>query len=154
MQTSNQRLLVIVPCGKAKIWRRFPGQGPTLARDVYTSSLFRANRAFGEQYGNHWVILSAKYGFIPPEFIIPEPYEVTFNDARTNPVSIIVLKQQVEAYRLHHFERIIVLGGATYRQLVEAAFAGCEARLEYPTAGLPLGRSIQFIKSYNPFEKD
>lgn len=151
MQANNQKLLVIVPCGKSKIWDRHPRQGPTPARDVYTGSLFKANRAFGEQYGDHWVILSAKYGFIPPWYVISEPYEMTFNGAKTNPVSTSILKQQAEAQHLYCFERIIGLGGAMYRRVTEAAFAGYEIRLEFPTAGLPLGRSIQFIKNYDPF---
>lgn len=153
MQANNHKLLVIVPCGKSKIWDRHPSQGPTPARDVYTGSLFKANRAFGEQYGDHWVILSAKYGFIPPTYVIPELYEATFKDTRTNPISVTALRQQVVDQYLCSFERILVLGGSMYHRAAEAAFVACKASLEFPTAGLPLGRSIQFIKHYNPFAK-
>ena len=146
-------LLVVVPCGKSKIWDRHPRQGPTPARDVYIGSFFKANREFAESFGDQWLILSAKYGFIPPTYVIPEPYEVTFNDVRTNPISIAVLREQVAEQDLCSFKRILVLGGAMYRRAAEAVFTAYEKSLEFPTAGLPLGRSIQFIKNYNPFMK-
>jgi len=146
-------LLVIIACGKSKIWDRHPEQGPTPARNVYTGSLFKANRAFAEKYADQWVILSAKYGFMPPSFIIPEPYDVTFKDAKTNPVSIGMLKQQVAEQNLFRFTRIIVLGAAAYRERASDAFAGYRVSLEFPTAGLRLGRPMQFIKNYDPCEK-
>lgn len=147
-----QRLLVIVPCGKSKVWNRSPDQGPTSARDVYTSGLFKVNRTFAEHYSDRWVILSAKYGFIPPSFVIPGPYEVTFKDLKTNPISLQALRQQVQEQGLYQFDRIISLGGAAYRHVVQAAFVGFEVKLEFPTTGLTLGRTMQFVKSYNPRE--
>lgn len=148
----TKKLLMIVPCGKSKIWDRCPDQGPTPARDVYTSGLFKINRDFAEQYSDHWVILSAKYGFISPSFIIPGPYEVSFKKLKTNPISLKVIHRQVQEQKLHEFNRIISLGGSAYRNAVEAAFVGFKARLEFPTAGLTLGHSMKFIKNYNPCE--
>ncbi|HUG14566.1 MAG TPA: hypothetical protein VMM78_06045, partial [Thermomicrobiales bacterium] len=70
--------LVVVPCGSAKVWDRYPNAGPTAAQDVYTGSPFVLNRHYAEQFGDSWVILSAKYGFVAPQFVIREPYNVTF----------------------------------------------------------------------------
>jgi len=36
-------LLVIVSCGRGKIWSRRPDQGPIAARDAYTGSPFKVN---------------------------------------------------------------------------------------------------------------
>src|SRR5680860_1607691 len=79
-------VLVIVPCGKRKIWDHDPTHGPAKAEDAYTGTLFRLNREYAEKYGDRWLILSAKYGFVPPEFEIPESYDVAFNKKRTNPI--------------------------------------------------------------------
>ena len=47
---------------------------------------FTTNRAYAEKFGSRWVILSAKYGFIRPDFQIPGPYNVSFKDPATKPV--------------------------------------------------------------------
>src|SRR5262245_39923686 len=70
--TSNG-VLVVVPCGQKKVWDRSPSTGPTAARDVYTGPPFGINRTFAESFGQAWMILSAKYGFIDPAFMIPGP---------------------------------------------------------------------------------
>jgi hypothetical protein len=43
------------------------------ARDAYTSDLFRTYREDAQAFGERWVVLSAKYGFIDPDFEIPAP---------------------------------------------------------------------------------
>jgi hypothetical protein len=87
--------LVIVPCGQSKIWDRYPNAGPVAARNAYTGPLFRVNREYAEKFGDRWVVLSAKYGFISPDFVIPGPYEVTFKKKRTNPILVSILGEQV-----------------------------------------------------------
>src|SRR4051794_17641224 len=70
--------LIIVPCGRSKVWDRSPDLGPTAAQDAYVGGPFKLNRAYAERFGQRWVILSAKYGFIDPAFVIPGPYDTTF----------------------------------------------------------------------------
>ena len=71
-------VLIIVSCGKRKICDRDPIAGPQKAEDVYTSGYFKKNQEYALSFGNDWMIFSAKYGFIPPDFIISENYNVTF----------------------------------------------------------------------------
>ena len=66
---------VIVPCGLSKIWDKNTNAGPTLAKDAYKGSPFKLNRQYAESFGNKWVTLSAKYGFILPDFEIPGPFD-------------------------------------------------------------------------------
>jgi hypothetical protein len=144
-------LLVIVPCGSAKIWKKHPDRGPTPARDAYVGSPFKVNREFAERHADRWVILSAKYGFIDPDFTIPESYEVTFKRRATNPIAYERLAEQVREQGLDRYARIIGLGGADYRAAIRAAFDGLDASLEFPTAGMGLGESLGFLKSYDPW---
>lgn len=51
--------LVVVPCGKRKIWDKYPSAGPTKAEDVYIGAPFKVNREYAEKYGSRWVVLSA-----------------------------------------------------------------------------------------------
>jgi hypothetical protein len=43
-------VLVIVPCGQAKIWDRHPQLGSVSARDAYTGPPFKVNRQYAEQF--------------------------------------------------------------------------------------------------------
>lgn len=102
--------LVIVPCGGQKIWDREPGRGATAACEVYTSGFFRINRAYAERFGDAWVILSAKYGFVRPSDPIPGPYNVTFKRKASGPVSVEVLRKQIRDLGLDRYETVISLG--------------------------------------------
>ena len=41
-------LLVIVPCGRSKIWSKHPNAGPTPAADAYTGAPNTVNRQYAE----------------------------------------------------------------------------------------------------------
>jgi hypothetical protein len=131
-------VLAVVPCGKAKVWDRHPGLGATPARDAYTGALFRVHRAYAERFADRWVILSAKYGFMDPDWPVPGTYDVTFNNRRTNPVGPDTLRRQISELGLGQFSTVIGLGGAAYRAIVAMAFEPTSARLIFPFAGLNL----------------
>jgi hypothetical protein len=136
-------MLVVVPCGRSKIWEREPGRGSVAAAEAYTGTPFRLNRQYAERFGDAWVVLSAKYGFIAPVFMIPGPYEVSFKYPATNPISLERLRDQVGSQDPDRFSVVVGLGGKDYRAAVEAAFADQPVRLVFPFAGLPLGKSLQ-----------
>ncbi len=117
-----KKVLVVVPCGARKIWDIYPDYGPCRARDAYQGSLFKVCKRFAEKFGDRWVILSAKYGFIDPDFIIPGNYDVTFNRPSTNPVGVDVLRRQANEMGLLDFDVIVVLGGRHYAEHCLAVF--------------------------------
>ncbi len=139
-------VLVVIPCGKAKVWDREPGRGPTAARDAYAGGPFKLNRAYAERFTDHWVILSAKYGFLAPEDTIPGPYEVSFLKPATGPVSIATLRAQVGKMGLDRFPLVVGLGGVAYRAAVSDTFVSTSTRLAFPFAGLPVGYVMQAAK--------
>jgi hypothetical protein len=120
--------------------------GAVRADTAYTGTPFVVNREYARHVGDAWMILSAKYGFIAPDFLIPEPYEVTFNKRQTGPISVEALRQQVVEQNLGRFQRVVGLGGAEYRKALEGAFAGTAVVLDFPFAGLPLGYALQATK--------
>jgi hypothetical protein len=139
-------LLVIIPCGQGKVWDSAPHHGPALARDAYTGAPFKVNRAYAEHFAERWVILSAKYGFILPVFVIPEPYNVTFKRPATGPVGVARLRQQIGELGLERYPLVAGLGGKEYRAMIVQAFAGRPAVLRFPFAGLAIGTGMQAIK--------
>ena len=137
---------MIVPCGSSKVWGKDPSAGPTIARDAYVGSPFKLNRQYAERFGDRWVILSAKHGFIEPSFILKEPYEVTFKRKSSEPISVEILREQVVSLSLVHFDTVIGLGGKEYREAITTAFRGSDIKIRFPFAGLPIGKSMQATK--------
>ena len=74
----GQVLLVVIPCGRGKIWYREPVRGAIYAAEAYTGTPFRFNRQSAERFDEAWIVLSAKYGLTTPDLCTTEPYEVTF----------------------------------------------------------------------------
>jgi hypothetical protein len=143
---TKSEVLVIAPCGLSKIWDKNPNAGVTPAKDSYTGSPFKVNRQYAERFGTKWIILSAKYGFILPDFEIPGPYEVTFKRKASNPVSREELRKQVKDQGLDQFPIVIGLGGKEYRLAIADAFQGLSVELNFPFAGLPIGKAMQATK--------
>ncbi len=121
------KTLCIVPCGNRKIWDVEPQAGPTRAGSVYIGPFARKCREYAEKYHPaSWCILSAKYGFLFPEDIIPAPYNVSFNARKTNPISVGELSAQAKRKGLDAFGRIVVLGGRNYAEIAKAVFSTSE----------------------------
>ncbi len=53
---SGAPVLVVVPCGRSKIWDRNPDLGP-IATEAYTWTPFRLNRQYAECFGAAWVVV-------------------------------------------------------------------------------------------------
>lgn len=139
-------LLVIVPCGKAKIWARNPQAGPTAAGDAYVGAPFTVNRRYAERVDGDWLILSAEHGFLWPADVVPGPYETTFKRQSTSPIGPAALREQAMRMGLDRYGEVIGLGGKEYRAAMKAAFEGTKVRLSFPFAGLPIGKAMAATK--------
>jgi hypothetical protein len=147
------KILVIVPCGKSKIWSKFPKIKATKAEEAYVGVPFKVNKAFAKKFADEWVILSAKYGFVEPTFVIPENYDVSFNDPKTNPIGLGELKGQVKEKGLENFDIVIALGGKNYTEIVKEVFVGY-AKVIAPTEGLPIGKAMKLVKFLTSLDKE
>ena len=118
------KTLCIIPCGSRKIWDLHPKAGPTEARRVYIGPFAKKCREYAELfYPSSWCIISAKYGFLFPNDIVLGPYNVSFNDQRTNPITTRELSFQLIKMKLDNYERIVVLGGMNYVVKVHEIFS-------------------------------
>ncbi len=135
-----------MPCGQGKIWDKYPKLGAVAARDAYTEAPFKVNREYAERFGDRWVILSAKYGFVSPDFPISGPYNVTFKRRATGPIRSAKPRKQVEELGLGEYDRVIGLGGKEYREMIREAFKDTPTRICFPFAGLPIGKAMGAVK--------
>jgi hypothetical protein len=134
--------LCIIPCGKRKIWDKKPDAGHTKARDAYIGTFFKKCREYAEKfYSTSWCILSAKYGFLFPDDVVPGPYDVTFKNKSTNPISQDELSKQIIEKGLDKFDRIVVLGPKDYVDRVKAVFS--QKEIHTPLSGYRRGEKIK-----------
>ncbi len=138
--------LVIVPCGRRKVWDLDPAAGPTPARDAYQGAPFKVNREYAEKFADRWVILSAKYGFIDPDFVIADNYDVTFARPESRPITLDNLRRQVEERGLSRYDLVVVLGGSGYSSLTRQAFRDSNTTVVAPVAGLPIGLAMSKVR--------
>lgn len=146
-------LLVVIPCGQSKIWKKDPTHGPAKARVAYVGPPFKVNRAFAERFADKWIILSAKYGLIDPDFIILKDYDVTFTRPSTNPITVDEVRKQLEEMKnLQGYDTVIALGGQKYTDIAKQVFANF-AQVLPPTEGLSLFDAMQKVSSLSKLEK-
>ena len=143
--------LVVVPSGRRKIWEMNENARPTKAKKVYTGPPFKVNREYAETFSDKWVILSPKYGFIEPDFSIPEDYHVDFKDPKTNPISLSELKEQAKD-RFSEYPCIVALGGTTYANLVIETFKSTDRKVITPSTGIMIVRAVRdALRENKPF---
>jgi hypothetical protein len=119
------KTICIIPCGKGKIWKRNPGTGPTPAKDVYTGTFARKCQEYARKfYGEAYLILSAKYGFLFPNDIVPGDYNVTFKRPSTHPIKIPELVQIAHDKQLFQFEGLVIVAGHDYSEIARQVFPG------------------------------
>jgi len=113
---------------------------------LYVGAPFKVNRKYAEKFADRRVILSAKYGFIDLDFIIPGNYNVTFKKLKTQPVSVGELRRQIVEKGLNNFSKIVVLGGRDYINVTKSAFKGFKVTIIAPTLRLPIGKTMKKVK--------
>lgn len=129
------RILGILGCTKTKIWDADPDYGPAPAREAYRGQKFRKDLEIVDSHSTRWIILSAKYGFMDPDFLIPGVYNATFNpnsDSTEPPVPLETLIRQVKEMNLDSFDiiRFFSSCGDLYKDKVREAFQGLLIRFD------------------------
>ena len=120
---------VIVPCTKQKVWDTRPNVGPVQARNAYTGPAFMTWRAFAEDSGSPWYILSTKYGLISP-FLPITNYSVPISEAEADPAFLDTLRGQIREYQLDRCDRIWVLDWNRFQAMVQQALGASPTPVE------------------------
>lgn len=127
------RTIVLVSCVKSKV------AYPAKAKDIYHSTLFRAQRAYAEKLADEWFILSAKHGLLDPEQGI-EPYEQTLKGAsaahkkRWSAEVFGALKKIIRPDDL-----IVITAGEDYCRYLLPLLRGLENEVRRPLEGVTMG---------------
>ncbi|MCY7832835.1 hypothetical protein MOD54_14840 [Bacillus spizizenii] len=123
--------LCIIPCGKKKIWDVQPDTGPVRAEDAYLSPFHQACERYAKTFFDEWVILSAKHGFLRPDDIVSENYDVTFGTGHPEIMTTEELRRQFCERGFSDIEELVMLGGKKYRSVLNT-FTGEHQRISWP----------------------
>ncbi len=119
---------IIVPCTKRKVWDASPNAGPVAARDAYTGPAFMTWRAFAEDAGSPWFILSTKYGLVEPQFAISD-YSIPISEAEADPDFLERLRGQIAELGLDGCEHVLVLDLERFEALMRQAMGAAAAKV-------------------------
>ena len=120
-------------------------RGPTEAREAYISPFGKACQAYASQFFTHWVILSAKHGFLLPTDIVKENYDLAFNSKSSEIINIEQLKKQMMDKNLLDFDEIVLLAGKKHKKVVTKLYP--EEIISYPLEGcIGIGYMLQRLK--------
>lgn len=123
-------------------------QGQTSrAEEMYVSTLFSLSRAYVQEHCDRWFILSAKHHLLAPDDLI-DPYDLTLNRMRATDRLrwAAAVWEQLSAH-VSAGDRVVLVAGRRYFEHLLAYLAAARVSVDRPTAGLPIGKSLQWLKA-------
>src|SRR5262245_62155352 len=127
------RTLVLISCVKTK------RPDPCQAKDLYISTLFRAQREFAERWADQWYVLSALYGLVGPTQVIA-PYEKTLTSSSVSERRAWSRKvANTLLARCGTDARIIITAGQSYCGFLEPLLKDRGHTVWRPLKGLSMG---------------
>ena len=149
----DKNMLGIVSCSKEKIWDIKPDIGAVSAQYAYRSAFFELAKRYVQLRCKKWLILSAKYGLMTPEFQIPQTYDLSFNRAEDSCIPMEKLRNQAKKY--HSSPTVLVLCPSLYGAKLEEAFAGSDVEIRHPLRGVGgFGAMHSWLRAENDAFKD
>jgi len=140
---NSDKMLIILPCGKKKIWDKKPSAGRTSARYAYTSNYFKLCVQYAEKFSDEWVIFSGKYGLIEPNFMVNGSYDIRVKATEGIRNKI---KEQLKPFISVRFSSFVSLCGEDYSQILKEVLDLFGLKLYTPLEGLRIGMKQKRIK--------
>ncbi|MBC1867548.1 hypothetical protein HCA39_13590 [Listeria seeligeri] len=136
MGIPNKTKLIIIASGKPKIWDKFPDLGPVKASEAYTGTFHRLSKTYAEKFADSYLILSPKYGFLRPDDLVAEPYDVRFTMKGTSEATIQLeeLKRMWRGLQINPNELVPMLGGEKFRGLL-SSITDNKQTFDFPLTG-------------------
>ncbi|EEL11296.1 hypothetical protein bcere0015_26110 [Bacillus cereus BDRD-Cer4] len=115
------------------------------AKNVYISPFGKACQAYATMFFENWVILSAKHGFLRPNDIVLENYDLAFDSKSDEVINIEQLQKQMVDKSLLQFDEIVLLAGKKHKKVVTKLYP--EEMITYPLEGCKgIGYMLQRLK--------
>lgn len=151
----RSKRLIVIACGKRKVWDEDPNHDECSAKDAYRGQFFTVNRKYAERFApNDWMILSARFGFLHPDTPITD-YNATFNEKTDEVISPDQLRVTAIHLGVHEYDKIEVLGGRAYVEQARSSLQGYPVRVLAPYSdcggiGEMMGKATKAIRAGVP----
>jgi hypothetical protein len=136
----KNKTVYLVSCVKTKKSKK------TQAQDLYQGNWFTKARAYVEQKGSPWFILSAKYGVLPPTKKI-KPYEKTLLHMKVGERKAWAAKVQDQLDELvpSKCTRVVILAGSKYREFLLSYLTDRFDSVKIPLKGVTFGNQLKWF---------
>lgn len=138
--------IILIGCGKQKARAR------SIARELYTGSMFSARLRHAEQSGCPWWIVSAKHGLVLPDELL-NPYDLTISDLSVldksawplNVVASLIdhLPESIQDARQLRAVLVELHLGADYAEPLIAVIQATGMSHSWPMRGLSQGEQMK-----------
>jgi hypothetical protein len=118
--------IALVGCVKTK------NDMPMAAKDLYTSNLFRERRRWAETKADRWFILSAKFGLVDPDDLIPPYNETLHSSVRARIWSSDIKVDLIDALGNLRGVTFEIHAGAPYYEHLKPMLEALGARVSVP----------------------
>jgi hypothetical protein len=136
------KTLIIIPCGKKKIWSKSQLCGSIKAEDAYISNYFKLCKLYAQRFSDKWVILSGKYGIIEPTFILDD-YDMKLKASEEFKIKV---RKQLTPIISDGFTQIISLCGNYYSRFLRNVLMPFGLTVESPLQGMKIGERQRQLK--------
>ena len=120
--------------------------GRAAAKDLYCSDWFSKARAYVQENGGCWYILSAKFGLLDPDRVIA-PYNATLMDMDSAARKLWAIQVFAEFKALHPLTSVVtILAGQRYREFLLPMLIAARYEVKVPLAGKGIGQQLQWLK--------
>jgi len=122
---------------------------PAPARDLYRSAWFLEARRYVEAQGGPWFILSARHGLVAPQQTLA-PYNQTLNGPpiATRRAWAALVQAQMDQL-MPEADRVVVLAGLMYRELLMNYLMRRYSSVEIPMEGMGIGQQLRWLSRCN-----
>lgn len=138
--------IVLVSCVSKK------DDKPRSAENLYLSQWFKKASAYAKLICDEWYILSAKFGLLSPNAIIP-PYDVTLNNMKSANRKLWAQNvfEQLKTI-INPGDEIIFLAGTKYRENLISPLEKVGIQISIPMEGLRIGEQMSWLNKKIQYE--
>lgn len=133
--------VILIACGRKK------HSHESEAQYMYISPFFRKSRDYATLSGNHWYVLSGKYGLLRPDSII-RPYDLSLKhfdkgEQKTWAKRVLESLQQV----VKEEDTITFLAGLPYRKNLVPTLRELGYSIDTPLKGMSIGKQMKWLNT-------
>ena len=139
------RTIALVGFGSQK--RELEDEQAVRIDQLYTSAYFQLKREYAQACCDDYYILSAKFGLVPLEAFVAEPYDLTIRDLDDDALAEWIARVDDRLATIDADATLVVLVGQAYIEPLRAVLTDAPPDVAYPFADTSgIGEQMSWLK--------